>query len=106
MSEVLSSLVDKDLLALHDHEWEVENKRSRWGGYKLVTQVLVYPLANMYVYFNEYEGLEDHWSETPSIFDAEYNRDSKGRFRAKPVITLTTAAIVGFVGAYLWGRRN
>ena len=106
MSEVLSSLVDKDLVALHDHEFEVENKRSRWGGYKLVTQVLVYPLANMYVYFNEYEGLEDHWSETPSIFDAEYNRDSKGRFSAKPVITLTTAAIVGFVGAYLWGRRN
>ena len=39
-------------------------------------------------------------------YAAEYNRDSKGRFSAKPVITLTTAAIVGFVGAYLWGRRN
>ena len=74
MSEVLSSLVDKDLVALHDHEFKVEDKRSRWGGYKLVTQVLVYPLANMYVYFNEYEGLEGHWRETPSIFGAEKKR--------------------------------
>mgnify|MGYP003634721465 FL=1 len=112
MSEVLSSLVDKDLVALHDHEFEVEDKRSRWGGYKLVTQVLVYPLANMYVYFNEYEGLEGHWRETPSIFGAEKKRsgilsdpfeeaslDSGG---TKKVLLAIGLGIIGYFGYNKW----
>jgi hypothetical protein len=37
---------------------------------------------------------------------AEYSRDSDGRFSSKSAISLTTAAIIGLAGAYLWRGKK
>ena len=37
---------------------------------------------------------------------AEYTRDSDGRFSSKSAISLTTAAIIGLAGAYLWRGKK
>jgi hypothetical protein len=50
-----------------------------------------------------------HWisrDNFPELYDAEYSRDSDGRFSSKSAISLTTAAIIGLAGAYLWRGKK
>jgi hypothetical protein len=50
-----------------------------------------------------------HWisrDNFPELYDAEYSRDSDGRFSSKSAISLTTAAIIGLAGAYFWSGKK
>ena len=40
------------------------------------------------------------------VYVSEYIRDSDGRFSSKSAISLTTAAIIGLAGAYLWRGKK